>query len=168
MSDTKLEFSIYSDKCVVIKGTETKKYKEGIKDIGGKWNATIGGWIFPIKLKNTAEEFVERALSGKIKHDVMTDSNQHNIISKTDFNALLSKVEKLEIKIAQLEKIIKNNIQIDSSESSDSDNSNTKKVEKITKFRQTKPTKKVQSDSDDSDSSVKKIEKKTTKFKKTT
>lgn len=36
------------EKAIVLKG-ETKPHKEIIKEIGGRWNATIGGWVFSKK-----------------------------------------------------------------------------------------------------------------------
>ena len=44
-----LKFEKYSEKSFVIRGEDTKKYKEKLKEFGGKWNSNLkngGGWIF--------------------------------------------------------------------------------------------------------------------------
>lgn len=43
-----MEIQNYSDKSFILKG-ETKIYKEQIKEMNGKWNGSIGAWVFSKK-----------------------------------------------------------------------------------------------------------------------
>ena len=49
----------YSEKSFVIRGKDTIKFKDTLKEFGGKWNASLkngGGWIF----SNTRKEIIEK------------------------------------------------------------------------------------------------------------
>ena len=62
-----MEIIKYTDKSVVIKG-DTKKYKEDLKKLGGRWNPNLtdkegnkfGGWIFSIKREPELLVFILR------------------------------------------------------------------------------------------------------------
>ena len=44
----------YSERSVVVFGEDTKKYKDKLKELGGKYNSNLSigpGWIFSIKKK---------------------------------------------------------------------------------------------------------------------
>ena len=46
----KLFIEDYSEKSIVVRGTETKTYKEGLKNLGGTYNMNLKGqpgWVFP-------------------------------------------------------------------------------------------------------------------------
>lgn len=48
--EMKLTIEDYSDKACVVRGEDTKKYKDVIKKYGGKWNTKLRGgpgWIIP-------------------------------------------------------------------------------------------------------------------------
>jgi hypothetical protein len=52
----------YSDKSFVIRGNDTIKFKDTLKEFGGKWNSMLkngGGWIFSNIHKSKLEKFVE-------------------------------------------------------------------------------------------------------------
>ena len=52
----------YSDKSFVIKGEDTIKFKDTLKEFGGKWNASLkdgSGWIFPNTQKTKLQKFLE-------------------------------------------------------------------------------------------------------------
>lgn len=49
----------YLDDSFVIKGVDTIKFKDTLKEFGGKWNTGIGGWVFGLKLKNKLEKFLD-------------------------------------------------------------------------------------------------------------
>jgi hypothetical protein len=58
---TDMSVQDYSEKSIVVRGEETKKYKEELKTLGGKWNAGLqggGGWIFSKKLEDKVVAFV--------------------------------------------------------------------------------------------------------------
>lgn len=49
----------YSDNSFLIKGADTIKFKDTLKEFGGKWNSESTGWIFNIKLQNKLSNFLE-------------------------------------------------------------------------------------------------------------
>lgn len=60
MPFTDLTFNEYSDKSIVVYG-DTRKYKEDLKKLGGKYNANLKqgpGWIFPKTLEKELNEFI--------------------------------------------------------------------------------------------------------------
>lgn len=44
-----MELVEYTEKSLLLKGKETKEYKKEIKELGGKWNSSLKGWIFSKK-----------------------------------------------------------------------------------------------------------------------
>ena len=57
-----LKIDTYSDKSFVIRGEETKEYKDKLKDLGGKWNSNLkdgGGWIFSNNNKNKVQDWID-------------------------------------------------------------------------------------------------------------
>jgi hypothetical protein len=55
-----LVIQIYSDKSFVVRGNDTKIFKDKLKEFGGKWNSNLkdgGGWIFSNKNKNIVEDW---------------------------------------------------------------------------------------------------------------
>lgn len=58
----------YSEKAIVVRGN-TQKFKENLKELGGKWNAGLrggGGWIFPNSKKQKVEELNTKISSGEV------------------------------------------------------------------------------------------------------
>ena len=53
-----LELKPYSEKSFLITGDETKKYKEELKKMGGKWNTTLKGWIYSSKNEESLKEWI--------------------------------------------------------------------------------------------------------------
>ena len=52
----------YSEKSFVIRGDDTKKFKDTLKELGGKWNPSLkdgSGWIFSNARKEQLEKFLE-------------------------------------------------------------------------------------------------------------
>ncbi len=45
-------------KSFIVKG-DTKSIKEQLKEIGGRWNGTLGGWIFPKSKEIEVAEFLK-------------------------------------------------------------------------------------------------------------
>jgi hypothetical protein len=65
---TDLKLTDYSEKAIVVRG-DTKEWKEGLKELGGKYNANLrdgGGWIFPKKIEDKVMAFIS---SGKVPND---------------------------------------------------------------------------------------------------
>lgn len=59
-SDEKINIELkpYSDKSFLVTGEDTKKYKEKLKELGGKWNATLKGWIYSNKNEEKVKEWL--------------------------------------------------------------------------------------------------------------
>ena len=71
MSD--LNCSEYSEKAIVVRGESTKTYKENLKTLGGKYNASLrggAGWIF----SKTSEAKVNKFISSINKGDISPSS----------------------------------------------------------------------------------------------
>ena len=69
-------YSNYTDKSFLISGDDTKDNKESLKALGGKWNSTLKGWIFP----KTKEKLVTEWLDG-VSNKKESDTNK-SIIEK--------------------------------------------------------------------------------------
>ena len=54
-----ITFQEYSDKSFLIKGDDTIKFKDTLKEFGGKWNTSLGGWIFSNTHKAKIQKFLE-------------------------------------------------------------------------------------------------------------
>ena len=64
-----LTCSDYSEKAVVVRG-DTKTHKEGLKNLGGKFNASLkdgAGWIFPKKLEGKIKDYIEGSQTPKVE-----------------------------------------------------------------------------------------------------
>lgn len=57
-SHVDIELKPYSEKSFLITGDDTKKYKEKLKELGGKWNSTLKGWIYSIKNEEKVKEWM--------------------------------------------------------------------------------------------------------------
>jgi len=52
----------YSEKSFVVRGDDTIKFKDTLKEFGGKWNSSLKdgpGWIFSLLHKEKIEKFIE-------------------------------------------------------------------------------------------------------------
>ena len=59
-----INISDYSEKSIVVRG-DTRKYKEDLKKLGGKYNGRLSdgpGWIFPKKIERELKSFVSRGI----------------------------------------------------------------------------------------------------------
>ena len=57
-----MEIQDYTDKSFVLFGDDTKKYKDCIKEMGGKWNANLKigpGWVFSSNQKDSVREWLK-------------------------------------------------------------------------------------------------------------
>lgn len=56
-----MEIQDYSEKSIVVFGDKTKEYKDGLRELGGKFNMRLSvgpGWIFPKTERERVEKFV--------------------------------------------------------------------------------------------------------------
>jgi hypothetical protein len=92
----KLTVSDYTDKSVVVQGEDTRKYKEELKNIGGKYNANLKtgpGWIFPKNKEHEIKDFIESAKEG-IKE--ITKEGIKEITKEIDLKVLFKKLDNIE------------------------------------------------------------------------
>ena len=79
-----MEITDYTEKSILLKG-DTKPHKEKIKELGGKYNPTLGGWIFSKKKKEEVQTWIV-SLGNKIDINQIEIKNQNNIEIKNQNN----------------------------------------------------------------------------------
>ena len=103
----------YSEKAIVLRGTQ-EQYKEILETIGGLFNGRLKvgpGWIFPKHKKRDVETLLEQIASGvevappPKKSASSASSSSEPEVSKKEYLALVTRVERLEALIAQLLKV---------------------------------------------------------------
>lgn len=80
-----IEIFDYTEKSILIKG-DTKPLKEKLKELGGRYNPTLGGWIFSKKKK----EEIQKSL---VLDNNNVDNNLNNKIDNKVENKIENKVE---------------------------------------------------------------------------
>ena len=98
MANIKLE--IYSDASFVLRGSETKDYKEKIKELGGRWNAKLRGgrgWIFSNKREKSVKEWLDSIGKKKSKSQISQELAN---------NEILKKITELEIQVKKMSELI--------------------------------------------------------------
>lgn len=61
MSFNDIKIEEYTDRSIVVNG-ETRKYKEDLKKLGGKYNGNLKngpGWVFPKSAENSVKTFIK-------------------------------------------------------------------------------------------------------------
>ena len=81
----------YSENSFVLQGDDTKKYKDKIKELGGKWNSNLKigpGWIFNIKNKQEVKDWVKSFGNNslEIKQSVISTTKQDKVEDKLENN----------------------------------------------------------------------------------
>jgi hypothetical protein len=99
----KITIETYNEKSFVVYGEDTKKYKESIKSLGGKWNNHLknkndemfGGWIFSIEKMSEVKDW--------LKNDcpIIGDNERENVSNQkfTSVNIQKEYIKQLEKKI---------------------------------------------------------------------
>lgn len=67
-----ISYENYSTDSFIIKGSDTIKFKDTLKEFGGKWNSVTGGWIFNIKFQNKLIKFLDLVNSETDKIEVLS------------------------------------------------------------------------------------------------
>ncbi len=121
----------YGEKAIVVFG-DTRVIKDELKELGGKYNPKLGeeqkpGWVFSKTKKEVVNEFIKQAQqdinSGKIKKDsydskpraTVTDpykkptTSSDITVPKELLSNLISRVEILEVELANIKKIVLSN-----------------------------------------------------------
>jgi hypothetical protein len=105
----KLYIEDYSEKSIVVRGTETKTHKEGLKNLGGKYNMNLKGqpgWVFPKTKSQSVQAFISNCLENNVNSNQTTLSK--NISTKNKLlDELLHKCFEIKKLINQLTDEIK-------------------------------------------------------------
>jgi hypothetical protein len=105
----KLYIEDYSEKSIVVRGTETKTHKEGLKNLGGKYNMNLKGqpgWVFPKTKSQSVQAFISNCLENNVNTNQTTLSK--NISTKNKLlDELLHKCFEIKKLINQLTDEIK-------------------------------------------------------------
>lgn len=75
--DLDIQIIKYNEKCIVLRGEDTKTYKENIKQINGKYSDRLKGgpgWIFP----SSRRAEVEKALAGFVSGEPIKPRSYRN------------------------------------------------------------------------------------------
>jgi hypothetical protein len=88
-----IKVEVYKEKSIVIRG-DTIPYKESIKALGGKWNASLtdqssgekfGGWIFPLSKKPEVMNWIDNREEMPVITPVLqTKSNYEDRLSSLE------------------------------------------------------------------------------------
>ena len=95
----------YSEKAIVVRGN-TEPYKKEFLEIGGKWNSGLkggAGWIYANGRKKMVEELIQKIEAGSVKAQVSEDNDEKRFVPLKDYLQLLSRVERLEQIVANVE-----------------------------------------------------------------
>ena len=61
---------------IILKG-DTRPVKDDIKRMGGSWNKTLGGWVFPKKCKENVQKWID---TGEVIEQYKGNTSQDGII----------------------------------------------------------------------------------------
>jgi len=81
--DYKVEY--YSDKSIVVRGEDTKRFKEHLKALGGKYNSRLRGgpgWIFPNAKEMSVRQVTEITPQKETKRNVVTSTPKDTELHK--------------------------------------------------------------------------------------
>jgi hypothetical protein len=84
----------YSDKSFVVRGSDTIKFKDTLKEFGGKWNSMLkngGGWIFSNIHKEKIESFINIINYTREEKNKEELSQEEISISEIDDNKFIVK-----------------------------------------------------------------------------
>ena len=102
----KLTVEDYSERSFVVYGEDTKKYKDKLKEFGGKYNPNLSvgvGWIFGKKNR----EKVDNWMNGEEEDGVKETSNEIKYEELRTENVRLQKInDELNMEIKRLNKML--------------------------------------------------------------
>lgn len=99
----------YSEKAIVVQGEDTRKFKESLKSLGGKYNGRLRtgpGWIFPKNMKTRIEQEIESDFKNIKSYQSYNSNLSTSSNSNTNTN-FINLIKKLNNKVDNLEKLIK-------------------------------------------------------------
>jgi hypothetical protein len=112
MSDSKICIQDYSAKSFVVRG-ETRDYKDSLKSLGGKWNASLtdketgekfGAWIFWSDKRQEIEEWIKTCKEDNLPSIGKGGSSVSS--SGKSYNSPVKTSQTLEVKIDKLLKMM--------------------------------------------------------------
>lgn len=96
----------YGEKLYLVKGKDSYNHKDKLKSLGCNWNSEIKAWSFPVSKKEKIVEYIEEnggeTTVKTSKNIVATNNNSKEFVSKKDFLAALSRIERLETLVGQI------------------------------------------------------------------
>ena len=99
----------YSEKAIVVQGEDTRKFKESLKSLGGKYNGRLRtgpGWIFPKNMKTRIQQEIESDFKNIKSYQSYNSNLSTSSNSNTNTN-VINLIKKLNNKVDNLEKLIK-------------------------------------------------------------
>ena len=90
----------YSERSIVVFGTDTKKYKDKLKEMGGKYNGNLSvgpGWIFSNKKKEEIQSWYDNLILNTFE-EKEKDMTENEMLREENAN-LKKKIEELMEKI---------------------------------------------------------------------
>jgi len=94
----------YSERSIVVFGTDTKKYKDKLKEMGGKYNGNLSvgpGWIFSNKKKEDIQSWYDNLILSTFEEKEKNMSE--NDILREENAKLKKKIDELMEKLEQME-----------------------------------------------------------------
>jgi hypothetical protein len=141
----------YGEHLLLVKGN-AYPIKDELKNLGGKWNPDLKAWSFSKSKKDELEEFIEDkggdvSSSKQSKKIFSKNTNNVDFVTKKDFLALLTRVERLEQLMGH--SLGTNNKKLDIPKVFEVNKKEEKKEEKKEKKEEKKETKKEEKEEDE-------------------
>lgn len=85
-----MEITSYTQKSIILIGDNTIYYRDYIKEIGGKYNKKLKGWIFPSKYIDKVKQFLDDVNNNIIKKQSLPNyyksNNEKDLNNKIESN----------------------------------------------------------------------------------
>ena len=107
---TSIQVEVYSEKAIVVRNT-LEHHGAVLTELGGTFNERLRGgrgWIFPKHKLTQIRSVIEKLNSGQYGNEYESSSSNtstasvKDMVSKTEYLSLLSRVERLEALVSQL------------------------------------------------------------------
>jgi len=106
---TSVAVEVYSEKAIVVRNT-LEHHGPILTALGGTFNDRLKGgrgWIFPKHMLTQVRNAIEKLNSGQYGNEYeATNKDTKDVVSKTEYLSLLSRVERLEALVSQLSPLV--------------------------------------------------------------